>query len=228
MKPTSFHKTLLPLSLLTATLLLPSLGRGQEVDSPDNIIKNGGFEEWRIVEEKELAERRGREFQFPVLEENLAPDHFNPVCELAGDPPSVTVVRDAQEKHSGEYSVKITNADGAQKGSVYTKEMPIQPNTKYKFSVWYKMADVDGNGVCFWVSHGPKQDFWSARKVSHHQPPEVKGSSEWVQYEFEFDTLADSENAVFCLQLQNALGTVWFDDFTITPIGEASKEVPNF
>jgi len=222
------HRYLLPISLLTATLLLPQIGFSQDVDSADNLIKNGGFEEWRIVEESELALRRGQKFQYPVLEENLAPDNFNPVCEQEGDPSAVTIVRDAQEKHSGEYSVRVENTDGAQRGSVYTKEIPIQPSTKYKFSVWYKMADVDGNGVCFWISHGPKQDFWSARKVSHHKPPEFNGSSEWTQYEIEFDTLPDSENAIFCLQLQNALGKVWFDDFTITPIGEASKEVPNF
>jgi len=212
------------LPTLSALLLLPVFAGAEPVDSPDNLIGNGGFEQWQIVPAKDIARRLGQPYQFPILVEDLTPDGFRLNCELGGDPPGVTIARDSEERHSGEYSARIQNHDGAQKGSINTKEIPIQPSTRYKLSFWYKMQEVEGNGVCVWISHGPKQSFWSNRKSSHHRPPESRGSSDWMRYEVEFETLPDSENSLFTLQLQNALGTVWFDDFTVMPLGPVQKE----
>lgn len=196
-------------------------------NTEDQVISNGDFEEWEIVSEKDQQAHRGQSFQCAILADNLIAKGFGFISEKADDPPGVKIVRDADEKHSGMYSVRMENTDNSQNGSVSTKEIPISPSSKYKVSMWYKISDVKGAGVIVWISHGPKKTFWEKRQTSNHRPQHPTGTSDWQECEFTFETLPDSETGLFTLQLQGASGTAWFDDFSITRIGEA-KPAPNF
>lgn len=196
-------------------------------DVENNVLPNGDFEEWEHSSIKGMGDRQGKEWQPPTLSDGLAPKNFELICEKAGDPPGVTIARDELEKHSGSYSIRVENADASQIASIFAKDFPVNPLSRYKVTVWYKMSEVSGKGsVMVWTYYGPKKGGGKRHEESRSINPS-RGNSDWLKCEFTMDTTEDSELGSIGLQLRAASGTVWFDDVSVARVGEI-KSIPNF
>jgi predicted TPR repeat methyltransferase len=127
---------------------------------------------------------------------------------------------DAQEKHSGNHSLRLT-FDGK---SIVTSTdichyVPVQPSTSYHFSAWVKTrAITTDQGVRFQLRSLGTQD------VPLAVTPEVHGSEPWTYVEMPWSSGKDVQEADVCLvrllsdQLENKIkGTTWVDDVALVP-----------
>jgi hypothetical protein len=134
---------------------------------------------------------------------------------------------DAQEKHSGNHSLRLT-FDGQ---SVVTSTdichyVPVLPSTSYGFSAWLKTrAITTDQGIRFQLSSLGKED----RSVA--VTPELHGSEPWTRIEIPWSSGKDVQEVRVCLvrflsdQLENKIkGTTWVDDVALVPeVAEHSK-----
>jgi hypothetical protein len=127
---------------------------------------------------------------------------------------------DAQEKHSGNHSLRLT-FDGK---SIVTSTdichyVPVQPSTSYYFSGWVKTrAITTDQGVRFQLRSLGTQDAPLA------VTPEVHGSEPWTHVEIPWSSGKDVQEVQVCLvrllsdQLENKIkGTTWVDDIALVP-----------
>ncbi len=220
LRPAAFAAWLSALVLATTGVT----ARGADAES---LVSNGGFEDWIDFT------ATGPELFIPKVENNEAPEGFLPQMHAPYEqhddptfPSSVTVSKDTAEKHGGSASLKITNEANTDIGVISTGTLPVTPNTAYKVKVWYKGEDIvlnpksgDGVGVTFHVGEGP-DDFWGGFNSSARRPELYEGTIDWTEHEFEFTTLDSTTKIRVTCQLRRASGTVWFDDFEITPVGQ--------
>jgi tetratricopeptide (TPR) repeat protein len=127
---------------------------------------------------------------------------------------------DAQEKHSGNHSLRLT-FDG--KSIVTSMEIchyvPVQPSTSYRFSAWVKTRAVTTDqGVRFQLRSLGTQD------ASVTMTPEVHGSVPWTRLEIPWSAGNDVQEVQVCLirllsdQIENKIkGTTWVDDVALVP-----------
>jgi len=127
---------------------------------------------------------------------------------------------DAQEKHSGNHSLRLT-FDGQ---SVVTSTdichyVPVQPSTSYRFSAWLKTrAITTDQGIRFQLRSLGTED----RSVA--VTPEVHRSEPWTHIEIPWSSGKDVQEVQVCLvrslsdQLENKIkGTTWIDDVALVP-----------
>jgi tetratricopeptide (TPR) repeat protein len=127
---------------------------------------------------------------------------------------------DAQEKHSGNHSLRLT-FDGK---SIVTSTdichyVPAQPLTSYRFSAWVKTRAVTTDqGIRFQLRSPGTQD------ISVAVTPEVHGSEPWTHIEIPWSSGKDVQEVQVCLvrllsdQLENKIkGTTWVDDVALVP-----------
>jgi len=127
---------------------------------------------------------------------------------------------DAQEKHSGNHSLRLT-FDG--KSIVSSTEIchyvPVQPLTSYRFSAWVKTRAVTTDqGVRFQLRSLGTED------TSLAVTPDVHGSEPWTLIELPWSSGNGVQELQVCLvrllsdQLENKIkGTTWVDDVALVP-----------
>jgi tetratricopeptide (TPR) repeat protein len=133
---------------------------------------------------------------------------------------NVQISIDAQEKHSGNHSLRLT-FDGK---SIVTSTdichyVPVQPSTSYRFSAWVKTRAVTTDqGVRFQLRSLGTED----RSVV--VTPELHGSEPWTHIEIPWSSGKDVQEMQVCLvrllsdQLENKIkGTTWIDDVALVP-----------
>ena len=135
---------------------------------------------------------------------------------------------DAQEKHSGNHSLRLT-FDG--KSIVTSMEIchyvPVQPSTSYRFSAWVKTRAVTTDqGVRFQLRSLGTGD------TSVAVTPDVHGSEPWTRLEIPWSAGNDVQEVQVCLirllsdQIENKIkGTTWVDDVALVP-GSAEHSKP--
>jgi tetratricopeptide (TPR) repeat protein len=127
---------------------------------------------------------------------------------------------DAQEKHSGNHSLRLT-FDG--KAIVTSMDIchyvPVEPLTSYRFSAWVKTRAVTTDqGVRFQLRSLGTQD------TSVAVTPDVHGSEPWTRLEIPWSAGNDVQELQVCLirllsdQIENKIkGTIWVDDVALVP-----------
>jgi len=137
------------------------------------------------------------------------------------DSPDVQVRRDTREKHSGNYSLRLTFAGRSNVNFMgvchYT---PVQPLTSYQLSAWVRPQGLSSDqGVRLHVQG------ISASGVSKAITAEIHGTAPWTQIETAWSSGKDDKQAMVCLvrfpsdQPDNKIqGTVWVDDVALVPV----------
>jgi tetratricopeptide (TPR) repeat protein len=133
---------------------------------------------------------------------------------------NVQISIDAQEKHSGNHSLRLT-FDGK---SIVTSThichyVPVSPSTSYSFSAWMKTREVTTDqGIRFQLRSLGTQDTFVAIT------PELHGSEPWTRLETPWSSAKDVQEVQVCLvrllsdQLENRIkGIVWVDDVAMVP-----------
>jgi tetratricopeptide (TPR) repeat protein len=133
---------------------------------------------------------------------------------------NVQINIDAQEKRSGNHSLRLT-FDGK---SIVTSTdichyVPVQPLTSYRFSAWVKTRAVTTDqGLRFQLRSLGTQD------ISVAVTPELHGSEPWTHIEIPWSSGKDVQEVQVCLvrllsdQLENKIkGTTWVDDVALVP-----------
>jgi hypothetical protein len=127
---------------------------------------------------------------------------------------------DAQEKHTGNHSLRLT-FDG--KSIVSSTDIchyvPVQPSTSYRFSAWAKTRAVTTDqGVRFQLRSLGTQD------ASVAVTPDVHGSEPWTRIEMPWYSGNDVQELQICLvrllsdQIENKIkGITWVDDVALVP-----------
>ena len=133
---------------------------------------------------------------------------------------NVQMTIDAQEKHSGEHSLRLS-FDG--KAIVTSMDVchyvPVTPSTSYRLSAWVKTKAVTTDqGVRVQLRTLATQD------ISVVATPELHGSEPWTRVEIPWSSGNDVQEVQVCLvrflsdQLENKIkGTTWVDDVALVP-----------
>ena len=133
---------------------------------------------------------------------------------------NVQISIDAQEKHTGNHSLRLT-FDG--KSIVSSTDIchyvPVQPLTSYRFSAWVKTRAVTTDqGVRFQLRSLGRED------TSVAVTPDVHGSEPWTLIELPWSSGNGVQELQVCLvrllsdQIENKIkGTTWVDDVALVP-----------
>jgi hypothetical protein len=133
---------------------------------------------------------------------------------------NVQISIDAQEKHTGNHSLRLT-FDG--KSIVSSTEIchyvPVRPLTSYRFSAWVKTRAVTTDqGVRFQLRPLGTED------NSEAVTPDVHGSEPWTRIELPWSSGNGVQELQICLvrllsdQIENKIkGTTWVDDVALVP-----------
>jgi tetratricopeptide (TPR) repeat protein len=133
---------------------------------------------------------------------------------------NVKINIDAQEKHSGDYSLRLTfDGKSVVSSTDICHYVPVQPLTAYRFSAWVKTeAITTDQGIRFQLRSLGTPD------VSVAETPELHGSQPWTRIELPWSSAADVREVQVCLvrslsdQLENKIkGTTWVDDVALVP-----------
>jgi len=136
----------------------------------------------------------------------------------------VQIQRDAKEKHSGAFSLRLT-FDG--KSDVNFADVchsvPVTPLVGYEFSAWVQTRDLTSDqGVRFRIQ--------SANGGTPILTPETHGTQAWTQMEIPWTADANTHEAQVCIvrlpsdQPDNRIrGTAWLDDVALVPSAAAGS-----
>jgi tetratricopeptide (TPR) repeat protein len=127
----------------------------------------------------------------------------------------VSLALDPTQSHAGHRSLLIKfDARALDDAGVY-QLVPVQPNTEYDFSAYFKAEDIQGAG-------GPRlaiQDLYSGQ--TYFSSDELKDSTSWKQVSGMFTTVAETK--LLFLRVQRVpprspiRGKLWIDDIRLVP-----------
>jgi tetratricopeptide (TPR) repeat protein len=124
---------------------------------------------------------------------------------------SVSLTLDPSEFHSGRRSLLITFDGPSITESGIFQLIPVQPNTTYEFSAYYKDGDMEGAGG----PHFTVQDMYS--QAVYYESEELRDSGFWKSVSGEFTTAADGKLVMLHVRRLPAgspmRGKLWVDDF---------------
>jgi len=128
---------------------------------------------------------------------------------------SVHLSFDNSDHHSGRRSLQISfDGPGIGDAGIF-QFIPVQPNTAYTFSGYYKNEDMDGAGG----PHFTIQDAYN--QAAYYQSEELKNSGFWKSTDGEFTTGPDCRLIVLHVRRipegSPIRGTLWVGDFRLTP-----------
>ncbi|NCO36848.1 MAG: hypothetical protein AUJ92_00470 [Armatimonadetes bacterium CG2_30_59_28] len=129
------------------------------------------------------------------------PDYFGK-GDFAGDV-------DYAERHTGESSLRVTGTEvvmGSReppRGGYHQTGIPVERNTRYRFSVWYKTRGLPAGTT---ISLHPLGGL------------ALPATAEWKQASTVVDTKDQDKFSVYLLNY--GVGDVWFDDLSLTKEGE--------
>lgn len=124
---------------------------------------------------------------------------------------SVTLTLDPSDFHSGRRSLLITfDGPGITDAGLY-QLVPVQPNTTYDFSAYYKIGEIEGAGA----PHMTIQDMYSL--AIYYDSDEMKEAGFWKSVDGEFTTGPDCKLVVLHVRRlpegSPMRGKLWIDDF---------------
>jgi len=165
----------------------PRFGLSSYLTSPGNLIVNGSFS-LDIL-------NGGFDWQYQKLG-------------------SVTLMLDPSDFHSGQRSLLITfDGPGITDAGIY-QLVPVQPNSAYEFSAYYKNGEMQGAGG----PHFTIQDMYS--QAVYYESDELKDAGFWKSAIGEFTTSADCKLVVLHIRRLPAgspiRGKLWIDDLHLT------------
>jgi hypothetical protein len=230
---------LLTLPLVGACLRAPSLRADGPVPPQENLIVNGGFEEWSDLEPSAAALELVR--NVTLVPPNRAPTGWIPMREIDRDHPehTGTITMDEQVKHSGARSVRLENRDmrditlvqySTERFTVQPDDAHnIRPSRRYLLRWWVRGDGVEASGtgpilMMFVMSQrdgstglaaGGK---WSRTDTYEHGSLPT-GTFDWQQRQFAFITDESACWANFTLQLRWTTGTIWYDGVELVDTG---------
>ncbi len=135
---------------------------------------------------------------------------------------SVHLSFDGSDHHSGRRSLQISfDGPGISDAGIY-QLIPVQPNTTYSFSGYYKNQDMEGAG-------GPHFTIQDAYTQSvYYESEELKNSGFWKSADGEFTTAPDCKLVVLHIRRLPSgspiRGTLWIGDFRLTQRSSGSSE----
>ena len=133
---------------------------------------------------------------------------------------NVQISIDAQERHSGNHSLRLTfDGKSIASSTDICHYVPVQPLTSYHFSAWVKTRAVTTDqGIRFQLRSLGAQD------LSVAATPELHGSEPWTQIAIPWSSGRDVQEVQVCLvrslsdQLENRIrGIIWVDDVALVP-----------
>jgi tetratricopeptide (TPR) repeat protein len=127
---------------------------------------------------------------------------------------SVTLMLDPSDFYAGQRSLLITfDGPGITDAGIY-QLVPVQPNTAYEFSAYYKNGEMQGAGG----PHFTIQDMYS--QAVYYDSDELKDAGFWKSATGEFTTSADCKLVVLHVRRLPAgspiRGKLWIDDLHLT------------
>jgi hypothetical protein len=128
--------------------------------------------------------------------------------------PGVTLTLDPSEFHTGRRSLLIAfDGPGITDAGIY-QLIPVQPNTSYTFSAYYKNGELEGAGG----PHFTIQDMYS--QAVYYDSNELKEAGYWKSVDGEFTTSPDCKLVVLHVRRlpegSPIRGKLWIDDFHLT------------
>lgn len=194
-----------------------------------NLVDNGGFQMWSP------APDRGGAREFPRFGPEGIPAGWSWGAEVS---PFVTdpsihcdagIFRDDGVKRQGTCSVRFENPHVWDIVALW-RQIAVEPNTVYLISCWSRgeaIHSANGDGVVYWARWGPTQGFDRHNTVIASAPSVHSGTFDWTRYDFTVETDADTQVMDITVQLRNASGTAWFDDFEVAKL-RSVVHVPTF
>jgi tetratricopeptide (TPR) repeat protein len=165
--------------------------------SPENLVVNG-------------------DFSLPVLNGG-----FDWLYEKSSD---VVLALDSTESHSGHRSLSIAFDSRGIEDVGIRQLVPVEPNTKYEFSAYFKSEGLQGAG-------GPRfllEDRFT--RTNYFASEELKDADFWKQVGGTFSTSADTRLLVLRIQRVppgNAIrGQLWIGDVQLTQRHMAQEQTP--
>src|SRR5580658_3449957 len=162
--------------------------------SPENLVVNG-------------------DFSLPVLNGG-----FDWLYEKSSD---VVLALDSTESHSGHRSLSIAFDSRGIEDVGIRQLVPVEPNTKYEFSAYFKSEDLEGAG-------GPRfllEDRFT--RENYFASEELKDTNLWKEVEGTFSTGPDTKLLVLRIQRMPAgdaiRGKLWVGDFRLAPVRSAQE-----
>jgi len=143
-------------------------------------------------------------------------------------PLGVSLALDPNDAHSSSRSLRITFDGPGISDAGIRQLVPVEPNTSYEFSGFYKAQDMDGAG-------GPKfaiQDLY--RETAFYMSDDLRDSDFWRKADGTFTTGPDTHLLVLRIARVPAgspiRGQLWIDGLQLTrldnPGPSAAKEAP--
>jgi tetratricopeptide (TPR) repeat protein len=128
--------------------------------------------------------------------------------------PGVTLTLDPSEFHTGRRSLLIAfDGPGITDAGIY-QLVPVEPNTPYTFSAYYKNGTLEGAGG----PHFTIQDMYS--QAIYYDSDELKESGYWKSVDGEFTTGPDCKLVILHVRRlpegSPIRGKLWIDDFHLT------------
>ena len=208
------------LNILLGLGLLTVAARAETAVLP--LVANGGFEAWQDAPARLQQAIDCR--QLPVgwmLNPGLTGKQY-------------TVLRDADNKHGGACSVRLSNTDTTG-GIVMAQRLEAEPETRYKIRLWLKGEKIDAyhpKGIIVTLvasCQTDKQDnnMWagSLRATDKTTYPN-NGTFDWTELVGTVDTPVKTRSLMVCVVLRGA-GVMWVDDVEMTPL-EKCIEVESY
>jgi len=127
---------------------------------------------------------------------------------------AVSLTLDPTAFHAGRRSLLIAfDGPGITDAGIY-QFVPVQPNTRYDFSAYYKNGDIDGAGG----PHLTVQDMYT--QAVYYESDELKDADDWKSAGGEFTTGPDCKLLVVHVRRLPAgspiRGKLWIDDFHLS------------
>jgi tetratricopeptide (TPR) repeat protein len=124
---------------------------------------------------------------------------------------SVNLGLDPSDFHAGRRSLQITfDGPGISDAGIY-QFIPVQPNTTYDFTAYYKSGEMEGAGG----PHFTIQDMYT--QAVYYESDELKDAGFWKSANGEFTTTPDCKLVVLHIRRLPAgspiRGKLWVDDF---------------
>lgn len=127
---------------------------------------------------------------------------------------SVNLTLDPSDFHAGRRSLMITFDGPGITGAGIFQLIPVQPNTTYDFTAYYKTGELEGAGG----PHFTIQDMYS--QTVYYDSDELKDAGFWKSANGEFTTGADCKLVILHIRRLPAgspiRGKLWVDDFHLT------------
>jgi tetratricopeptide (TPR) repeat protein len=166
---------------------------------------------------QQIAARFGFSAYLPSSENLVVNGNFNLAMLNTGfdwqyqKQSSVNLGLDPSDFHAGRRSLQITfDGPGISDAGIY-QFIPVQPNTTYDFTAYYKSGEMEGAGG----PHFTIQDMYT--QAVYYESDELKDAGFWKSADGEFTTAPDCKLVVLHIRRLPAgspiRGKLWVDDF---------------